>query len=72
MAAVGDAATPRETLFAIVSGKMPIWFYTLLLIGPALAFLRPWYVGYLAGVLYHRNAMADKPLRFSFKSDAVE
>lgn len=72
MAAVGDAGTPLDVLTVIGTGQAPLWFYPILLIGPVLAFLRPYYLGLIAARLYRRNALADKHLRFTFKSDAIE
>lgn len=72
MAAIGDAGSFQDVVMLIAQGKAPWWIYAMLLIGPALALLRPYFLGLVARRVYPRNALADKDLRFSFNSDAIE
>jgi hypothetical protein len=72
LAAIGDSGSLQDLLMVIATGQAPWWFYPVLLIGPALALLRPYFLTLVAARVYPRNALADKTLRFTFNSDAIE
>jgi hypothetical protein len=68
----GDVAAFAVVAMQIGTGKAPLWLYPLLLFGPLLVLLRPFYLEFLAGQVYRRNVMADQQLTYRFASDAIQ
>lgn len=68
----GDMAAFVEVARQIGTGKAPAWIYPLLLLGPLLVLLRPFYLRFLAGQSYRRNVLADRKLTYRLTSDAIQ